>query len=330
MSNNTPAWLGNADPARREAFERAINVAGAGSVLLQTYINRVVQQLTLREFGVLSTLDRRAGSGNAAYINRRAAGTTGGEWVADTDALVEETGTYTQASFAYRTLATRGRVTRKIQATGASYGDVLATSISSKAEDFSNALESALIIGDTNTDADMVNGLLTQIQNAGASQVVAVTTAVGGDALTLAHLDQAIDAVKGSASRSDLVIVGSFGGLRKVNQLLQAQQRFMDTTEVGAGFRVRTYDGIPMITSTGMPDVITPDATGFIGAYTGGGTTALAVVNKRYLWIEELTPTTVMPLAKTDSQFDQFDMFWDGSLVLSNTLGGCLVTAITA
>ena len=136
---NGPTWLGTADPAKREAFERAINVSTAGSVLMQTFINRVVQMLTLREFGLQAVLDRKPGSGDKAYINRRSAGTTGAAWVADTTSLTEETGSYAQTSFSYATLATRGKVTRKLQAIGRSYGDALAQEMTGKAEDFANA-----------------------------------------------------------------------------------------------------------------------------------------------------------------------------------------------
>ena len=80
------SWLGS-DEATRQRFQRAteLDVSGAGSELLQTFINRTVQMLTLREFGVQSVLDRRQGQGDAEYINQRTAGTTGGEWVADAD-----------------------------------------------------------------------------------------------------------------------------------------------------------------------------------------------------------------------------------------------------
>lgn len=322
---HNPTWLGDADPARREAFERAINVSGAGTVLLQTFINRVVQMLTLREFGAQSVLSRKPGQGDAAYINRRTAGTTGAEWVADTDALTEETGGLAQVSFPYRTLATRGRVTRKIQATGRSYADVLAGEISGKSEDFANALENGVIVGNNAADANQIDGLLTLI-NAVSGQVISQTTAAGGDDLTLARLDETIDAVKGSASRSDLAIIGSFAGLRKVNAALQANQQFNDMTEIAAGFRVRTYDGIPLVISTEMPDVLTWNGTaGSITAFGGGSTTALCVVNTRFTWLEELTAMTVMPIAKTDSQFDEFDIFWDGSLVYGNTLAGAIL-----
>ena len=59
MSNQNTSWLGRGD-ATRQRFERAINVGNAGSALLQTFINRTVQQLTLREFGLQAVLPRRA------------------------------------------------------------------------------------------------------------------------------------------------------------------------------------------------------------------------------------------------------------------------------
>lgn len=331
MQFNQPTWLSAVDPAKREAFERAMNVSGEGSTLLQTFINRVVQQLTVREFGMQAVLDRKPGSGNAAYVNRRAGLTGGsaGDWVADTATITEGTGTYSQATFTYRTLATQGKISRKLQATGRSYGDLLALEISSKAEDFANSLESGLLIGDNGADSDQINGLLTLVSGVGANAVTCVTTAAAGGSLTTAVLDQAIDKVKGSANRGDLVIVGSFAGIRQVNSILQSQQRWVDTTEVAAGFRVRTYDGIPLVVSTAMPDALDATAaTTNLKAFSGGSTTALAVINKRYMYIEELTPTTVMPLAKASSQYDEFDMYWDGALVQANTLGAGIITGI--
>ena len=326
MTSNAK-WLGSVDPARRQAFERALNVAGAGSVLLQTFINRTVQQLHLRELGASAVLPRKPGQGDAAYVNRRTPGAAAA-WVADTDAIAEATGTYAQASFDYKTLGTRGKVTRKLQATGRSYGDVLAGEIAGKSGDFSETFENGLILGDLAADPKQFDGLLTMI-GATASQVVAQTSAAAGDALTLEKLDETIDVVKGSAARSDLVILASFSGRRLLNAALQAQQQFNDMVEIAAGFRVRTYDGIPIVTTTELPDDMTWDGTA-ITALSGAATTAIIVVNTRYYWIEELTPMTVMPIAKSDSQFDEFDIFWDGALVGSNTLGGAILGGIAA
>jgi hypothetical protein len=323
---NEAVWA-QLDHQRREALQRSMTVSSAGSILLQTNINKIVQQLTLREFGLQAVLDRRPGSGNAAYINRRTAGTTGGEWVADTDTATEETGTYAQVSFAYKTLLTRGKVTRKVQATARSYGDALATELMGKSEDFANRLEDACVNGNVAANANQFSGALTLL-NAVSSQVVANSTLTAGGSLSLSKLDEAIDRVRGAGNRSDLVIVASFNGARKLNAALQAQQQFTNMTEIAAGFRVRTYDTIPIVISTGLGNAL--DWSGStINAFSGGSTTAILVLNRRYWWLEELTPTTVMPLAKTTSQYDEMDIFCDAALVRSNTLGGALLGGIS-
>ena len=331
----------------REMFQRALNVSNSGTTLLQSFVNRTVQQLTLREFGLQAVLERKEGTGQAEIINRRAAGTTGGAWVNDAaGAISEENGTYTQESFTFKTLATRGKVTRKLQATGKSYADILALEMSGKAEDFANQLEFGLIQGDTAGkvsggsggagNANICNGFITLIQGIGSfdlSQVVnnnsAGATPANSEAVVLAKLDEAIDKVKGSAQRGDLVIVGSFAGIRSVNDALQAQQRFNDVTEIAAGFRVRTYDGIPLVVSTEVPNDLDYNDNGLITNNSADGT-CLLILNTRYCYISELTPTTVMPLAKTDSQFDSFDMYWDGAPVLANTKGAAMLSNVLA
>jgi hypothetical protein len=335
MKNNK--WFGS-DDNTRQRFQRAteLTIADAGSDLLQTFVNRTVQQLTLREFGLQAVIPRKPGVGLSEIINQRTAGTTGGEWVADTDTSgsTSEVGAYARATFEFKTLLTQGQVTRKLQATGRSYADILALEMSAKAEDFANALEDGILNGNLKIAQDKVcNGFLTLISGT-AGQVVhnSAATTTYGTALSLQKLDEAIDKVKGSAQRSDLVIVGSFAGIRQLNAALQQDQQFNNVTEIAAGFRVRTYDGIPMVVSTAMKNTLTINGTtGAIENDNGSGdtaTTAFVVLNTRYSYLSELTPVTVMPLAKSSSQFDEFDMYWDGAPVLANTLGASLLTGI--
>lgn len=318
------SWAGSSG-AHREEMQRSLTVSSAGSILVQALINRVVQSLTLRYHGVISTLDHRPGSGPAAYINRRAVGTTLAQWVADTTEPDEDVGTYTQATFTYRTLVSRGKVTRKLQAIGRSYADNLASELLERVEDHTEILEEGLVSGNAAANANQINGLLTLI-NAVSAQVVANTTAAGGAALILGKLDQAIDAVRGN--HSDLVIFASLKGRRILNAALQAQQRFNDKTDIAAGFRVMTYNDIPVVTTTKIGDALTW-ATSTITVFTGGSTTALVIVNRRTTWIEDLTPTSVLPLAKTTSQSDQFDVFTDTALVYANTLGGAILGGLS-
>lgn len=336
-------WLGNADAATRQRLERAMNTGSeaAGNLLMQQFINRTVQLLTLREFGLQSFLDRRPGSGNAVYVNRRTpsvSGTTGGgEWYADTGTVADETGNYSQVSFGFKTLATRGQITRKLIAQGRTYADVMGIELAAKAEDYANAMENALFLGNlTGAETNRPVGFLSLVQNPGGTwsdeQTVnnnaAGLTSTETTSLVLSQLDEAIDRVKGAGNRSDLAIVGSFSGIRAVNAVLQQYQQFVNTVEIAAGFRVRTYDGIPLIVSTSMPNSLTFGGSGEIAGNAGTGT-GLLVVNKRYNYIAELTPTTVLPLARTTSQNESFDIFSDVTFVNENPKGIAFLSNLT-
>ena len=182
----------------------------------------------------------------------------------------------------------------------------------------------------------MPNGFITMIQGAvvgtgGASLTqTVINRGPSNTSVNLSQLDECIDLVKGSSNRSDLVIVGSFAGLRQLNKVLQANQRFMEYGEIKAGFRVRQYDGIPMVVSTGMPNALNFNTTtGACTGYSGASYSALMVLNTRDCYISELTPITVEPLAKTSSTFDEFEMYADVVPVMENTLSGALLVGLT-
>ena len=332
---NKPNWSG-ANQEVRQRIERALDINSSSGYpeLLQTFINRTVQMLSLREFGLFTMLPKKAGQGDKEYINQRTSA-SGGAWVTDVATASDATGTYAQINFPYKTLLTKGVVSRKLQAVGRTYADTLALELQAKVEDFTAAIEDALVIGNTAGAAAEPNGFITMIQ--GSQQGVATAAQNVHNMstnLSLAKLDEAIDLVKGSSVRSDLMIVGSFAGIRMLNTVLQANQRFNDVVEVGAGFRVRTYDGIPLVVSTGVPNDLTVQNSagalhGQILDLTGGSTTALLILNKRYNYLAELTPTTVLPLAKTTSQSDEFEMYWDGHPVCANTLGAAMLVGLT-
>jgi len=348
MSIHTPKW-GNLSPERRQAFERTItSAAGGGSNLIQDYISRVIEQLTLREFGLTSVLDRKRGSGSQVLINDRTPGAAGATWLADNAAPTEYTGTYSRSSLPFQTLATRGTVSRKLMAMGASYSDILADEMAAKAEDFVYELETGAAIGISTAGIGTANefecnGFLTQVNAAGTDQLVDVSTSgpVAAGALTLAAMDEMIDKVKGSMVKSDLVIVVSQAMGRALNALLDQNQRFVNMVEIAAGFRVKSYDGIPIVTSTAMPDNGALPAAGAIPVATdtnrldawntaGTNSGSILCLNRRYAWIEELTPMTVLPLAKTTSASDSFDMYMDLAYVLSNSKGGAAIIGVSS
>lgn len=316
----------NVDPARAESFQRTLDVSGAGAVLLQTTINRVVQMLTLRELGVTSTLPRKPGSGDKFYSNRRSAATTGAAWVDDSEAPVTSEGAYTQVGYEYKSLLGRATISRKLVARGRSYGDVVATELAGKAEDFQSQLEDSSITGNSAANSKSIDGLLTLIGSI-SGQTVANTTATGGDALYLDKLDATFQKVKGSSNKALLRVYCNQKGERLINAALQSQQRFNDKVlNIDGGFQVGTYNGAPIICTTALPDTLVWNGSGArITAFTGGATTAIIVVNTDYVFYSELTPTRVMPLGRTTSQWEAVDIFTDITLVLDNSLGGAIL-----
>lgn len=313
------------DPGRAEAFQRTLDVSGAGSVLLQTTISRVVQFLTLRELGVTSTLPRRPGSGDKFYSQRRSAANTGAAWVNDTEEPVTSEGDYTQVGYEYKTLLARATVSRKLIARGRSYGDVLATELAGKADDYRQELEEASVIGDSASNTKQIDGLLTLIGSV-SGQTIANTTATAGDGVYLDKLDATFQQVKGGGNAELLRVYVSKKGARLINAALQAQQRFNDRMIIDGGFQVLSYNGAPVVITTSMPDDMVWNGTdAAITAFTGGDTTAAVVVNTEYVFYSELTPLRVMPLGRTTSQWEAVDMYSDLTLVLDHDFGGAIL-----
>ena len=301
----------------RVDIEKALTGSTAGSILMQPEIDKVIGNLVDYKNPLRQNLPRKPGSGDAWYIVRRAvSGTTPAAFVADTDDLQEDQGTYTKIPFAYKTIAARGKVTRRLQATGKSFVDVLATEMENKAIEFKNYEDLAIVAGSTAVSANQFDGLrylIPSTQQVVAGCVVGGGGVAGGCALTLAQLDEAIDLCAGMPD----MLVMSKRSRRALNALLQISQRFMDRVTVQGGFSLLSYNDIPIYVSTNVVNTQTVNFTG-VTAETGGRTSTIYVVDTEHTWIGELTKLTVMPLAKKSSQYDEFDIFCDEVLVNRN------------
>lgn len=291
-------------------IRKALGTDDAGSVLIQPEIDKVLQHLIEFKNPLRQNLPRKRGSGPSWYLNRRTPGTTGAQFVGDKDTINEDQGSYVRVEFAYKTIAAKGKVTRKMQAVGRSYIDVLAEEIEARAAEFKDYDDWALFRGSSSSDSDEYDGLDILV-----TQSVSCATTTSAGPLTLAKLDQAIDTCSGDPN----MIIASKRSRRVLNQLLQSYQRFVNVVEVKGGFKVITYNNIPIFTSTNIVDTMLMAAGGAsVSAYTGGGASSLYVLDTEFVWVGELTPLTIEPLAKTSSQFDEFDLYCDEALVMAN------------
>ncbi|RLF98543.1 MAG: hypothetical protein DRN49_05720 [Thaumarchaeota archaeon] len=307
-------------------IEKALDISGAGSILMQPVIDKVVAQLVDYRNPLRQNLPRKPGSGSAWVLNRRTAcSTTPAAWVLDTDELHEDEGNYTQVSFYYKTLAARGKVTRKLQAVGRTYADILADELESKVLEFKDVEDKGLLIGSTTASATSkeMQGLKWLIPE---SQTVVCYAGTAGGTLTLELLDEAIDLCTGEP---DMLIM-SKKTRRLLNALLQSSQRFIDKIEVKGGFKVMSYNNIPIYTSNNVVNTQSVGAGGTVSSEVGGSTSSIYVVDTEHTWVGVLTPVKVQPLAKTSSQFDKFDIFCDEVLVVRNYQANSKLVGIAA
>ena len=296
---------------RIERILKALNVSDQGTILRQPEIDKVIQHIREYKNPLFQNIPRRKGSGDAWYVNRRTPGSTAATFVADTGSFTEDTGNYAQVAFGYKTLGTKGKVSRRLQAQGRTYQDVLASEIEGKTLDLKNFEDWAYIWGSTATSANEFDGLNVLIAG---TQVVATTTSTSGDDLTLALMDELVDKC---ASEPDL-LVSSKTGRRKLNALIQANQQYVNVVEIKGGAKVISYNNIPLLVSSNVTDEMTYSGSD-VSSSTGGATSAIFALDTTYLWVGELSPLTIEPLAKSSSQYDEFEEYCDEAIVLANT-----------
>ncbi len=121
-------------------------------------------------------------------------------------------------------------------------------------------------------------------------------------------MDQTIDLNRGTP---DMIIMSKKAN-RKLNALLQVQQRFIETVQVKGGFRVQVYNDIPIFRNIRVFD---NQVQG-----TSNSATDIYVLDTNAVWIGELTPLKMLRLAQKSSQFGEFDIFEDLSLVVANDI----------
>jgi len=295
-----------------EQLKKALDMAGAGGAMQQPLVDRVLQELIEVNNPLRQNLPRKPGSGSEWILNQRTSRGAGGSFVNDTDEPVETQASYVQKKFPYKTIIQRGKVTRKLQAVGKSLLDIEAEEVENALQAVRDAEEDALINGDSTANPKQFNGIRKLIPG---GQVV--TAGTNGAPLSLELLDAAIDLNRGVPS----MLIMSKKANRKLNSLLQVQQRFVDTMEVKGGFRVQVYNGIPIFRSAFVSE---SQAQG-----TANNTTDIFVLDTSAVWIGDLTPLKMARLAQKSSQFSEFDIFEDIALVLANDIKASRLAGVT-
>ena len=226
----------------------------AAAYLLPEVVDGAIRDFASKQPTMYNAVTKRPWASQTYFIKKKLTLPTA-SWSIDGGPLPAATsGTYGQISKSVSYLYTRGEVTGPMIEAAGSVFDALGQDIEDHQQAITEQLSTDIVTADgTGND---IEGLLHQITTdssqytaaGGAGQVVDG----GGNLLTLNEIDKAIDAAA-EASGTGVVGPGATMAvttrpvLRMINSLLTAQQRFMNQTEIAAGFRVATYDGLPFM-----------------------------------------------------------------------------------
>jgi hypothetical protein len=295
---------------------KALGPTGVAS-LIPKEIDKTIQELMDYQNPLRQNLPRKAGSGKAWYLSQRTpvSTTPAAFYSATTDDFTEATGDYAEKEFLYKTLGARGKIYRLARDTTKGQVDLLAEEINARVLEFKNKEEWALLYGNKTTDSNQFDGVDTSISD--SSQVVKAADTNVGDDLTIAKMDELIDAC--APFMPDMLIC-SLAGRRKINALLQSSQRFVDKVEVKGGFKLASYNDVPIFVSTQVPDTLDYGSGVSLVAATGGSTSAIYALTSEFVWVGELNKLTYRELAEKSTQYVEFDIYEDVTVVFANYL----------
>lgn len=223
-------------------IERALSTstASSGAYLIPEVVDPVIRDYVSKATPILQVVTRVPWPTQTYYIRKRTALPTAA-WAADGGALpAASSSTYAKQSKSVKFLYTRGEVTGPLIAAAGGVVNALQEEIRVHSSVIAEQLATDLMTGDG--VGDNIAGFISQVNTSTPGDEGGTTDAAAA-ALTLSMLDTAIDNTRGECD----VILTSRAVRRKINSLLQAQQRFVDRVEVGAGFRVLSYDGVPIL-----------------------------------------------------------------------------------
>jgi hypothetical protein len=221
-------------------------------------------ETTIKDSPVLQVLPFVEINGNALTYNREN-GMATVNWYDVGDTWVESTPTFTQLTATLKILGGDADVDNYIKRTRSNVQDIEAAIIELKAKSLRHEFERGFVYGDTAVSTKQFDGLAKCINTAVASDQVIAAGATGAT-LTLAMIDQLIDAIKGGKPQ---LLLMSRRSRRKLTQLVRAASaQLLEFGKNSYGEWTQYYNGIPI----GISDWILDTHT-LVGsvetAYTG-------------------------------------------------------------
>jgi hypothetical protein len=291
-------------------LREALTAAGAAA-LVPTIVDPMLLEYQRRYAPLVRAVPSRKWDSTVYYFNQRTTRAAGG-FVSDGGARPITNSTYQQNAFPIRNLQSVGAVTGYAQAvTKGLAQDLKRQEIEGSIQGLYWDIENAMLWGNSGSTQfggyPQFDGLDSQVSAFSGSNQNSLDAA--NAALSTGWLDKLIDMVEQQAAMAiggtGWMFVMSSTAESKIAQLVQQQQRFLNTTEVAAGLNVTAYRDIPIIKSSflsarsyGMGAVTTATAT-------TGGTLAAATYYYQIAPViarqGEILPSTEVSQATTGS-----------------------------
>ncbi len=182
------------------------------------------------------------------------------------DTWAESTPTFEQKTANLKIMGGDADVDNFLKATRSNIQDLEAAVVELKAKALKDKFEETFIYGDSSVNAKQFDGLRKLIDTTTASDQVIAMNGTGAT-LTLAKLDELIDAIKGG--KPDIMLM-SRRSRRKINALVRAAGGMIETDRDKWGNFVQLWDGIPVGVNDWILD--THVLTGGEETATSGGT----------------------------------------------------------
>lgn len=236
-------------------LRKALDISTAGTQLIPEIVSQGLRRFVETRSPLYNETPKRDWPTNS-YIFRSVTGLPTAAFGTDGGNLPSYTnGTYAKPSVAMKYIYTTGSVTGPMIQAAASLLDAYQLEVELHGEALVRKLEQTIISGDSSVTAAEFDGLIKQID----THILNVGTGTGQSTTTLlvlSHLDEALD--KPAEYPSHIICNRAIG--RRLWSLLQAQQRFVDRTEVAGGFRVPVYNDLPIIrvdnAITGLDNIV--------------------------------------------------------------------------
>jgi HK97 family phage major capsid protein len=224
-------------------IRKALDIAsGAGSYLIPEVVDSAIRDYISLEPTLYNIFPKVPWATNTYFIRKRTANPTA-SWSTDGGPLpAASQSAFDRVAKSVKYLYSRGEVTGPMQRAAGTLFNALAMEVEAHGKEMVRRLSED--IATATGGANDIEGLLYQTDTSDDFSAGGGLMA-SGDYLSLALIDEAIDNSRGEVD----LIVTSRKVRRRIAALLQAQQQFVNTSEINAGFRVLSYDGIPIVTS---------------------------------------------------------------------------------